>query len=267
MGTLLPHNEVQGARWGAGGREYDRISRQIADSIDHAVDRLDPRPGETILDLATGTGWTARRVAARGAKVIGCDIGAGVIEAARQIPHEGEITFEVADAESLPYADGQFAGLVSTCGIQFVTDPEAASAQVARVLRKGGRMVLTLWTHDSVIAQMFGIIKKYMPPAPDGKGPPSPFAWGRKERIEELLGGSFRLGFEQATSFYRDRDAAAAWEVFSTGYGPVKVLASKLDEEARRGFERDFIAFHEQFANDLGILVPRNYWLVRGERL
>ena len=59
--TIKQHNETAAARWSAGGAAYDRISRQIADLIEHCVDRLDPRPGERILDLATGTGWTDRK--------------------------------------------------------------------------------------------------------------------------------------------------------------------------------------------------------------
>jgi len=60
---IQPHNVRPAAVWSAGGGEYDQISRGIADSIEHAVMRLDPRPGERILDPATGTGWTSRVVA------------------------------------------------------------------------------------------------------------------------------------------------------------------------------------------------------------
>ena len=60
---ILQHNQASARVWSAGGPAYDRISRQIADALEHAVDRLDPKPGERILDVATGTGWTARRIA------------------------------------------------------------------------------------------------------------------------------------------------------------------------------------------------------------
>ena len=62
--AIQPHNERAAAMWGAGGGDYDAISRTIADSIEHCVHRLGPRPGEMVLDLATGTGWTARVAAA-----------------------------------------------------------------------------------------------------------------------------------------------------------------------------------------------------------
>jgi ubiquinone/menaquinone biosynthesis C-methylase UbiE len=53
--------------------------------LEHVVARVAPQPGEKCLDVATGTGWTARRLKARGANVMGVDIGQGVIDAARKL--------------------------------------------------------------------------------------------------------------------------------------------------------------------------------------
>jgi hypothetical protein len=61
--SIQPHNEKAAATWGSGGSEYDRISETIADSIEHLLIRLVVQPGERALDLATDTGWTARRLA------------------------------------------------------------------------------------------------------------------------------------------------------------------------------------------------------------
>lgn len=73
--AIQPHNQRPAAVWSSGGSAYDQISRGIADSIEHCVLRLDPNPGERILDLSTGTGWTTRSVARRGARVTGVDSG------------------------------------------------------------------------------------------------------------------------------------------------------------------------------------------------
>ena len=82
-GPIQQHNERPAAVWSSGGSEYDEISRGIADAIEHCVLRLNPIPGERILDLSTGTGWTSRVVAKRGATVVGADIATGLLEAAR----------------------------------------------------------------------------------------------------------------------------------------------------------------------------------------
>src|SRR5207253_2257428 len=70
-GRVQPHNARAAAIWSSGGGDYDEVSRGIADAIEHCVLRLDPQPGERILDLSTGTGWASRLVARRGATVVG----------------------------------------------------------------------------------------------------------------------------------------------------------------------------------------------------
>lgn len=264
---IQPHNERPASVWSSGGADYDRISRGIADSLEHCVMRLDPKPGERILDLATGTGWTSRLVARRGAEVIGVDIAADLIAAAREraLAEGLAIEYRTGDAESLPFADGEFDAVVSTVGIMFASHPEAAAAELARVTRPGGRIALTTWAHDSNVFQMFRVMKAYMP-APPSPAPPSPFEWGRKERLSQLLAGHFDLRFEEAVSFYREPSAEAAWETFSTGYGPTRTLAASLPPDRREAFRRDFITFHYGFATDVGVTVPRTYWLTVGRR-
>lgn len=266
-GAIEPHNQKPAAVWNSGGARYEDISRGIADSIEHCVLRLDPKPGEKILDLATGTGWTSRVVARRGAAVIGVDIGADLVETAKaRAAAEGlAIAYEVGDAEHLPFAAGEFDAVISTCGVMFASRPEAAATELARVCRKGGRIALTTWLSDSNLFKMFMVMKPYMPPPPT-PAPPSPFEWGKTERIRELLGGAFDLKFEKGTSFYREPNGEAAWVTFSNGYGPTKTLANNLEEARRAELQRDFIAFHDGFATELGICVPREYWVTVGVR-
>jgi SAM-dependent methyltransferase len=265
--TIQPHNERPAAVWSAGGKDYDQISRGIADSIEHCVLRLNPQPGERILDLSTGTGWTSRVVARRGATVTGADIASDLLDAARAKANaEGlPIDYQLGDAERLPFEDGAFDAVVSTCGVMFASRPEAAAGELARVCRKGGRIALTTWLSDGNLSKMFGVMRRYMPPPPS-PAPPSPFEWGRTERIRELLGSAFDLRFESGVSYYREPSGAAAWDTFSTGYGPTRSLAASLDPERREALRKDFTAFHDGFATELGICVPREYWLTIGVR-
>jgi SAM-dependent methyltransferase len=266
-GTVQSHNQRAATVWSSGGAAYDRISRGIGDSIEHCVVRLDPQPGERILDLATGTGWTSRVVARRGARVTGVDIAADLVAAARETADRERLTVEyrVGDAEALPFDDGEFDAVISTCGVMFAGRPAAAAAELARVCRRGGRVALTTWLPDSNLFKMFQVMKAYMPPPPD-PAPPSPFEWGREERVRELLGDAFDLRFETGTSYYRERDGHAAWETFSTGYGPTKMLAAALEPDRRAALERDFVAFHDGFPSELGICVPRTYRVTLGVR-
>ncbi|RYG53384.1 MAG: class I SAM-dependent methyltransferase, partial [Chitinophagaceae bacterium] len=112
---VLEKNSRSAITWGAGGRDYDKISHSISDAIEHCVNRLAPAAGEKILDVATGTGWAARLLANRKAQVTGIDIGYELIAAAEAITlQEGlKINFEVGDAESLAFADENFDAVVS----------------------------------------------------------------------------------------------------------------------------------------------------------
>jgi hypothetical protein len=81
-----------------------------------------------------------------------------------------------------------------------------------------------------------------------------------------LLGNDFDLRFEKGVSYYREPTAEAAWETFSTGYGPTRALAGNLEPDRREALRQDFIAFHAGFPTELGICVPREYWLTVGVR-
>jgi demethylmenaquinone methyltransferase/2-methoxy-6-polyprenyl-1,4-benzoquinol methylase len=119
---------------------------------DMAAARLNPQPGETIVDVAGGTGDMARRFARlarrarqrRGgadAKVLVIDYNAEMIAAGRRKGGEPEIAWAVGDAQRLPLPDGTADAYVISFGLRNVTDVQAALAEARRVLRPGGRFL------------------------------------------------------------------------------------------------------------------------------
>ena len=90
--------------------------------------------------------------------------------------------------------------------------------------------------------------------------------WGRTDRVRELLGTTFRLRFERGVSYYREASGEAAWETFSKGYGPTRSLAIGLDPQCREALRKDFTTFHASFPTELGICVPRDYWVTVGTK-
>lgn len=265
--AVRSHNAMASATWSSAGSAYDEVSRGILDAIEHAINRLDPKLDKQILDLATGTGWAARRLAERSFRVTGADFAPDMLAAAREFAEARnlDIAFDLGDAEALHYADAAFDAVISTFGVMFTQRPKDAAGEIARVCKPGGRLVLATWTPDGNVFEMFKIMKRYMP-APGESPPPSPFEWGRPDYVSDLLGDAFELSFERGTSFYREPSGRAAWQTFSTGYGPLRTLIGKLDAESRAALERDFIAFHDGFATELGICVPREYQVVAGTR-
>jgi SAM-dependent methyltransferase len=264
--SVEQHNHKAQAVWNSPAGRYEEISRSISDAIEHAVERLQPKAGEQILDLATGTGWASRVIAQRfeGVRVTGADIAERMLEHARTLAalQKLDITYQHADAERLPFPDAAFDGVVSTFGVMFVSKPEAAAAELRRVVKPGGRVVLSTWKDDSNVFQMFGVMRKFMPPPPQ-PAPPSPFAWGKIERLKELLGASFELEFETGTNRYRYASGKQAYELWVNHYGPAKSLATALEPARRAEFERDMIAWHETFESPLGYEQPREYVITR----
>jgi demethylmenaquinone methyltransferase/2-methoxy-6-polyprenyl-1,4-benzoquinol methylase len=107
------------------------------------VDAIDPRPGMRILDVATGTGMVAFALAQRGAEVIGLDqseamLGAARARLARTPGVASQLTFIVGQAESLPFADGEFDALSFTYLLRYVDDRAATMRELARVVKPGG---------------------------------------------------------------------------------------------------------------------------------
>jgi ubiquinone/menaquinone biosynthesis C-methylase UbiE len=171
--AVLSHHRAAAEMWDQGGRDYDHVSFAISDALKHAAQRLDPREGDRVLDVATGTGWSARNVARMGANVTAVDIADGLLAVARELSAHirPSIEFQLADAERLPFADGVFDSVISTFGVIFANNQAQAAAELGRVCRPGGRVVLASWALAGSAAEFFGIIGKYRDaPPPSGVG-------------------------------------------------------------------------------------------------
>ncbi|HZH02854.1 MAG TPA: hypothetical protein VEY30_03650, partial [Myxococcaceae bacterium] len=156
--------------------------------------------------------------------------------------------------------------LVSTFGVMFAGRHEAAAAELARVVKKGGRAVLSTWKNDSNVFHMFGVMKAFMPPPPPGTPPPSPFEWGKYDRLHSLLGANFELKFEEGTNHFRYASGEQAWALWANHYGPSKALAQGLDDARRDEFRRAMITWHETFKSELGYDQPRQYVITHATR-
>jgi ubiquinone/menaquinone biosynthesis C-methylase UbiE len=121
----------QSVMWGNG--PYERVSEHLTVAHDHLFRALPPQPDERWLDIATGTGEIARPAARAGAQVTGLDLAPELIETARAkaAAEDLEITFEVGDAEALPYEDASFDTVTSTFGVMFAPDHAAVARELA----------------------------------------------------------------------------------------------------------------------------------------
>jgi demethylmenaquinone methyltransferase/2-methoxy-6-polyprenyl-1,4-benzoquinol methylase len=113
-----------------------------------------PRPGERILDLAAGTGASSVALARSGAEVVAADFSPGMIaEGVRRYgpaaPGGGipNLTFVEADATVLPFGDGEFDAVTMSFGLRNVHGPKTALAELLRVTKPGGRIVVCEFSH------------------------------------------------------------------------------------------------------------------------
>src|SRR5206468_1222153 len=119
--------------------------------------------------VGTGTGGTiAIPAAQRGAKVVGSDVAPELFEHARRRAAEAgvEVEWIEADAQDLPFDDARFDRVTSTFGAMFAPDHARAAAELARVCRPGGRILMTTWVNDGFVGEMFRLAGSFMPPPP-----------------------------------------------------------------------------------------------------
>lgn len=136
-----------------------------------------PRASERILDIAAGTGTSSAALAKTGADVVAADFSAGMIEVGRQ--KHPAITFVEADAMDLPFADGEFDAVTISFGLRNIQDPKKALAEMYRVLKPGGRLVICEFSKPprAIFRAGYGAYMKYLMPSIVGVASSNPEAY------------------------------------------------------------------------------------------
>jgi ubiquinone/menaquinone biosynthesis C-methylase UbiE len=266
MAELTEAKKKTRAMWALG--EYDRIADSLTISTDQTLRVAKVRPGERVLDLATGTGITAIAARERGAKVTGVDLTPELLAVARETAaSEGfdDIDFREGDAEALELPDASFDVVLSTCGHMFAADQPKVAAEIARVTRPGGRAVFLAWTPEGGLGGWFRATAKHVPPPP---GAASPFNWGDPDKVRELLGSAFRdYSFVRGDCPQFGGSPEDIWELFSTRYGPTVRAVGSLQGSALDAFRSDMLAYLAGYrAADGKVRWGREYLITRAIR-
>ena len=221
----------QQAAWGAG--DYAVIGTTLQIVGESLAEACDLKTDERVIDVAAGNGNATLAAARRGCRVTSTDYVGSLLErgAERARAERLDVTFRTADAEALPFADASFDAAVSTFGVMFAPDQAKSAAELARVVRPGGRIGLANWTPDSLIGRMFKVLGRYVPP-PAGVQPPA--LWGTEAHLRTLFGDTAATVQATERQFaFRYRSAAHFIDVFRTWYGPVtKAFAAQTPEQA-----------------------------------
>jgi ubiquinone/menaquinone biosynthesis C-methylase UbiE len=193
------------------------------------------RAGQRVLDVAAGTGNTALRAAQTGAHVVATDLTPEHFDAGRrEARYLGvEIDWMEADAEALPFDDGEFDAVTSSFGAMFAPRHEAVANELVRVCRPGGTIGMINFTPEGLAGEFFGVFVPYMPPPPPGSHPP--LLWGNEAHVRTLFGDRVRsLDLTRHTYVERARSPRAYYELVMATFGPAVAIHDGLAHEPQR---------------------------------
>jgi SAM-dependent methyltransferase len=223
------------AMWAWG--DYARVADDVIPSLGPAlVTATGIVPGHRVLDIAAGSGNAAIPAAAAGAEVVASDLTPELLgEGERRAAELGiSLRWEVADAEALPYPDHDFDAVISCVGVMFAPHHQDAADELLRVCRPGGRIGLLNWTPTGFIGEMFGVMKPYAAPPPQGAQPPP--LWGSAEHVSALLGDRVRDVRTRTESLRVDAfpSPEAFRDFFKACYGPTIGVYKGLADQPER---------------------------------
>jgi ubiquinone/menaquinone biosynthesis C-methylase UbiE len=203
--------------------------------------------GQRVLDVAAGSGNLALRAAEAGARVVASDLTPENLEAGRREARARgiELDWVQADAEALPFADGEFDVVTSVLGAIFAPNHQAVADELVRVCRPDGTIGMINFTPEGLAAGFFELFARYAPPPPPGALPP--VLWGSEDHLRELFGDRL-ASLEMTRDTYVERspgDARAYCDFFRENFGPVVALYESLASQPAvlEAMDRDFLEF------------------------
>jgi len=251
--------ERQQQAWAAG--DFALLGTKIVLVSEQLCEAVDLRPGQKVLDVATGSGNTALAAARRECEVTGTDYVAALIERAklRAATERLQIDFHQGDAEDLRFPDASFDAVLSTFGAMFAPHQEKAAGEMLRVCRSGGKIGMASWTPDSFVGELFKTTSRYLPPPPNLK---SPSLWGTEDRLRELFGAAIASLQTVRRSFVFRFLSADHWlEFHRTHFGPMVKTYELLSRADGENLSRDLLALVGRYnrSGDKTAIIPSDY--------
>jgi SAM-dependent methyltransferase len=256
----------------ASGSPYEmyvgRWSRLVAREL---LAWLNVPRGSRWLDVGCGTGALSETILREvdPAAVTGADQSEGFVGYAREQVKDERVTFEVADAQRLPFEDARFDVVVSGLVLNFIPDQTLALAEMARVVRPGGTIATYVWDYAGEMQLMrhFWDAATALDPAARELDEGHRFPICQPEPLAALfqaagLSDVLTRPIDVPTVF---RDFDDYWSPFLGGQGPAPSYALSLDEPARDAL-RDHIRAGLPIASDGSIRLVARAWAVRGTR-
>jgi SAM-dependent methyltransferase len=250
MDNLMPDQVPDG--WNKTSAAYNRdIWALMSPFVRDAVDRARIGSGTHVLDIAAGTGAVTLHVAPRAARVLAVDFAHDMLAHLRdRVERAGHtnVRTEVMDGQALEVDDGSFDAVLSNFGVIFFPDRVRGFAEMHRVLRPGGRAVVTTWS----TADRFDLFRFFLTAvraalgedAPKPQSPPPIFSLADRDRLErEMRAGGFDdVATDTVRHILEVESAEAYWEIMSRSAPPAVVLLERVGPKAAARIRETLIA-------------------------
>lgn len=242
-GAMEDQTAAPSTVWALG--DYHRFAKEMVWGVGRElVDACGVESGQKVLDVAAGTGNVAIRAAEAGADVVASDLTPESLAAGeREARQQGvEIEWVVADAQALPFADGEFDVVTSSFGAMFAADHRAVADELLRVARPGGTIGMANFTPEGGVGEFFGVFAPYLPAPPQGALPP--VLWGDEGHVRKLFGDGV-ASLELTRTWLVERSAGGPREYcdfYRETFGPAVAAYSGAPGRVAE-LDREFLDF------------------------
>jgi ubiquinone/menaquinone biosynthesis C-methylase UbiE len=261
--------------WGSIAEKFDMWLPHIAPVGEALLAALDARPGERILDLASGTGEPALTLARRlkgHATITGIDAADGMVQVAQaKVARERlpGITFQCMAAEQLSFADNRFDRVLCRFGVMLFDDPLQGLKEMQRVLKPDGRFALAVWSTPEAMPVMHWAYETFKTRLPEDLHPPlaKVTSLGAPGLLQDLLNEAGFTAFtvERKAFDYQFESFEEMWDTVEAS----DILKQQYDAlpQSERGKIRDEVGrFARDFIHNGQLRVPHEYLVASGTK-
>ncbi|HEU5253819.1 MAG TPA: methyltransferase domain-containing protein [Solirubrobacterales bacterium] len=259
---------AQQATWAKG--DFSEVAHLVVPVAETLAAALQLLPDERVLDVACGSGNGAIAAARRTwCGATGADFVPALLERGREraAAERLDVEFVEADAQELPFDEGQFDVTMSIFGVMFAPDQQKGADELLRVTKPGGRIGVASWCPDGGLQDFFAAIVKHTGGPPPGFAPP--VLWGAEDHVRGLFGDAVTdLRAERLKSRQAFRSAEHYLDFFRDNFGPIKSAYEAVGAEGEAELTADLKQVLESLSvgGDQALVVEPEYLQVIATR-
>lgn len=264
-------------KFSPGWKKWDEVTMKFLKPMgDEIIRQIQPKDGESILDVAAGTGEPGLTIAEmiKNGRVVITDLAEGMLEIARENAIHRDITnleTMVCDASALPFEDNTFDAVSCRMGFMFFPDMELAAREMVRVLKPGGRVATSVWSvpeKNFWVTAIMSTINRNMqlsPPPPDA---PGIFRCAKPDLMVNLFkkAGFKNISEKEIDGKLNIGTAEMYWDFHTEVGAPIVAALSKADQAMKDKIKKEvFEALHQKYT-DGNVFMEYSALIIYGEK-